>query len=217
MKKVLFIAILAILATNIANAQYAGDVKETWQKTITVPSSEVSVIEKLFTAWGSEFPGMYVNAFNKFKETGKAKHIEIYEDTYADFKVEFAPKNGYLEISTADTMIATENANFSIGDTVIRMNILTAVYWNLKSGNKLFAVSINDDGEIFPECALAFYEYDAAKGTLSPRPKIVKKVMDIIDDDEDTFVILPKQGKDLKYYDFRTDSEKTIKWNGNGF
>ena len=217
MKKTLFIAILAIFAANVANAQYAGDVKETWQKTINVPTSEASMIEKLFTAWGAEFPGMYVNAFNKFKETGKAKHVEIYEDAYADFKVDFAPKNGYIEISTADTMIATVDGNFLKGDTVIRQNILTAVYWNLKSGNKLFAVSINDDGEIFPECALAFYEYDAAKGTLSPRPKIVKKVMDTIDDDEDTFVILPKQGKDLKFYDYRISGMKTIKWNGNGF
>ena len=216
MKKYLFI-MAALLVGVAAYAQNAYDVKETWQKTVNVPTSEAPLIEKLFTAWGAEFPGMYVDAFNKYKETGKAKHIEIYEDAYADFKVECAPKNGYIEISTADTMIATENANFSIGDTIIRRNILTAVYWNLKSGNKLFAVSINDDGEIFPECALAFYEYDAAKGTLTPCPKIVKKVMDIIDDDEDTFVVLPKQGKDLKFYDFRTGGMKTIKWNGNGF
>ena len=217
MKKVLFIAILVVFAANVANAQEAGVVKESWQKTITVPASQASTIEQLFRAWGNAFPGAYVNAFNKFMETGKADKIEVFEDFYMDFKVDFAPKNGYIEISTADTMIATENANFSIGDTIVRSNILAAVYWNLKNGNKLFAVSINDDGEIFPECALAFYEYDAAKGTLSPCPKMVKKVLDIIDDDEDTFVILPKQGRDLKFYDFRTDGEKTIKWNGNGF
>lgn len=217
MKKVLFIAILVVFAANVANAQEAGVVKESWQKTITVPASQASTIEQLFRAWGNAFPGAYVNAFNKFMETGKADKIEVFEDFYMDFKVDFAPKNGYIEISTADTLIATENANFSIGDTIVRSNILAAVYWNLKNGNKLFAVSINDDGEIFPECALAFYEYDAAKGTLSPCPKMVKKVLDIIDDDEDTFVILPKQGRDLKFYDFRTDGEKTIKWNGNGF
>lgn len=217
MKKVLFIAILVVFAANVANAQEAGVVKESWQKTITVPASQASTIEQLFRAWGNAFPGAYVNAFNKFMETGKADKIEVFEDFYMDFKVDFAPKNGYIEISTADTLIATENANFSIGDTIVRSNILAAVYWNLKNGNKLFAVSTNDDGEIFPECALAFYEYDAAKGTLSPCPKMVKKVLDIIDDDEDTFVILPKQGRDLKFYDFRTDGEKTIKWNGNGF
>ena len=216
MKKYLFLMV-ALLVGVAANAQTAFDVKDLWQKTVNVPSSEAPIIEKLFTAWGTEFPGMYVDAFNKYKETGKAMHIKIDEDVYADFIVEFAPKNGYIEILSADTMIATENANFSIGDTIIRQNILTAVYWNLKNGNKLFAVSINEDGEIFPECALAFYEYDAAKGTLSPRPKIVKKVMGIIDDDEDTFVKLPKEGKDLKYYDFRTGKEATIKWNGNGF
>lgn len=209
---------MAILLMGVsAMAQDAGDVKETWKKIINVPAMKATTVEKLFTAWGQEFPGKYVDAFNKFKKTGKADKIEVYEDNYVDFKVDFSPKNGFLEISTADTMIATENANFSIGDTVIRRHTLTAVYWNLQNGNKLFAVSINDDGEIFPECALAFYEYEPAKGSLSPHPKIVKRVLDIINDDEDTFVILPKQGKDLKFYDFRTQGMKTIKWNGNGF
>lgn len=218
MKKVLFIAILAIFATNIANAQNADEVKESWQKTITVPASQASTIEKLFTAWGNEFPGAYVNAFNKFKKSGKADKIEIFEGYEMDYKVDLAPKNGFIEISTADTMIATVDGNFSKGDTIVRTHILTAVYWNLKNGNKLFAVSINDDGEVFPECALAFYEYDAAKGTLSPRPKIVKNVMDNIHDDEDTFVLLPKEGRDLHYIDYLDEGKlKTIKWNGNGF
>lgn len=200
-----------------AMAQEAGEVKETWKKIINVPTMKATTIEKLFTAWGQEFPGKYVEAFNKFKKTGKANRVEVYEDNYMDFKVDFSSKNGFLEISTADTMIATVNANFSIGDTIIRQHILTAVVWNLQNGNKLFAVSINDDGEIFPECALAFYEYDTTKGALFPSPKITKRVLDIINDDEDTFVILPKEGKDLKFYDFRTQGMKTIKWNGNGF
>ena len=163
-----------------AYAQDAELVKETWQKTITVTASEAPMIEKLFTAWGKEFPGKYVDAFNKFKSTGKADKVEIYEDLTMDFVVLFEPKNGYIEISNADTMIATVDGNFIKGDTIIRQHILSAVYWNLQNGNKLFAISINDDGEILPECALAFYEYDATKGTLNPRPKIVKKVMDII-------------------------------------
>lgn len=216
MKKLLFIAILAVFAVNFAKAQDVEEIKASWQKTITVPASDAPIIEKLFSAWGAAFPGMYVDAFNKFKKTGKAKNIDYYGDPI-DFKVDLSTKNGYLEIFNADTMIATVDGNFVKGDTIIRQHILTAVYWNLQNGNKLFAVSIKNDGEIFPECALLFYEYDAAKGTLSPRPKIVKNVMDVINDDEDTFVILPKQGKDLKYYDFRTEGLKTIKWNGNGF
>lgn len=212
-----FLLALALLMGVAAYAQDAELVKETWQKTITVAASEAPMIEKLFTAWGKEFPGKYVDAFNKFKRTGKADKVEIYEDLTMDFVVLFEPKNGYIEISNADTMIATVDGNFIKGDTIIRQHILTAVYWNLQSGNKLFAISINDDGEILPECALAFYEYDATKGTLNPRPKIVKKVMDIINDDEDTFVVLPKQGKDLKFYDFQIGGMKTIKWNGNGF
>lgn len=214
MKKALFIAILAVSAVNVANAQNADEIKESWQKTINVPASDAPVIEKLFTAWASEFPGSYVDAFNKFKQTGKADKIEVYEGFETDYKVNFLPKSGYLEIDGSYVLSISIDG---ITDQIEKSHILTAVYWNLKNGNKLFAVSINDDGEIFPECALAFYEYDANKGTLSPRPKIVKNVLDIIDDDEDTFVILPKEGKDLKYYDFRTESEKTIKWNGNGF
>lgn len=217
MKKLVLLAIVAVVLGYTAKAQDAEEFRENWQKTITVSASQTTTIEKLFTAWGKEFPGKYVDAFNKFKKTGKADKIEIYEDNYRDFKVDLAPKNGFLEISTADTMICDVNANFSIGDTVIRVNILTAVYWNLQNGNKLFAVSIEDDGEIFPECALAFYEYDINKGTLTPRPKIVQKVMDIINNSEDIFIVLPKEGKDLEFYDSQIEGMQTIKWNGNGF
>lgn len=214
MKKALLIAILAAFAISIADAQEADEVKATWQKTISVPDSQASTIEKLFTAWGKEFPGIYVDAFNKFKATGKADKIKIYDDEM-DFDVEFAPKNGYLEISGTYVLIFTQDG---VTEDLSKDHTLTATYWSLPNGNKLFGVSIKDDGEVFPECALAFYEYDAAKGTLSPRPTIVQKVMNNIDDDEDTFVILPKEGRDLHYIDNLDDGKlKTIKWNGNGF
>ena len=212
-----FLLALVLMVGMAAYAQDAEELKESWQKTITVPASEAPLIEKLFTAWGHEFPGMYVDAFNQFKQTGKANNIDYYGNPL-DFTVDFAPKNGYIEISTADTMIAEVDGNFNKGDTIIRRHILTSVYWSLKNGNKLFAVSINDDGEVFAECALMFYEYDATKGKLSPRPEIVKNVLDNIHDDEDTFVILPKEGRDLHYIDYFDEGKlKTIKWNGNGF
>ena len=214
MKKALLIAILAVFATCFANAQQAEEVKGTWQKTITVPDSQASTIEKLFTAWGKEFPGIYVDAFNKFKATGKADKIAIYDDIM-DFDVEFAPKNGYLEINGSHIFTITQDG---ITEEFSRNHILAATYWSLPNGNKLFGVSINDDGEVFAECALVFYEYDVAKGTLTPRPKIVQKVMDFINDDEDTFVILPKEGRDLQYIDNLSGGKpKTIKWTGNGF
>ena len=117
-------------------------------------------------------------------------------------------------------MIAQVDANFRKGDTIVRKHILNAAYWNLPSGNKLFGISIEDDGEIFAECALAFYEYDVNKGTLSPSPQMVKKVMAIVNDDPETFIILPKEGRDLKYLDFNPHGDityKTIKWKGKGF
>ena len=215
MKKALIIAIIAVFATSVAIAQEAYDVKETWQKTITVPASQASTIEKLFTAWGQEFPGAYVNAFNKFKKTGKADKIEIFEGVEMDFNVDFAPKDGYLEINGVQVFSFTDG---DYTEEIERAHILQAVYWSLPNGNKLFGVSIKDDGEVFPECALALYEYDSAKGTLTPRPKIVQKVMDVINDDEDTFLMLPKEGRDLHYIDYLDDGKlKTIKWTGNGF
>lgn len=217
MKKALLVVILAVFTANIAIAQEADEFRENWQQTITVPDSEASTIEKLFGAWGKVFPGKYVDAFHKFKETGNADKIEVFEDYQMDFKVDLATKNGFIEISTADTMIATVDGNFNKGDTIVRRNILNAVYWNLKSGNKLFAVSMNDDGEVFSECAIAFYEYDAKKGTLTPRTQTTKKVLDIINDTE-TFVRLPKEGRDLHYIDYSDyGKQKSIKWNGNGF
>ena len=200
-----------------AKAQDAEEFREKWQKTITVSESQTTTIEKLFTAWGKQLPGQYVDAFNKFKKTGKADKIEAYENLFRDFKVDLAPKNGYIEISAADTMIAEVDGNFRKGDTIVRVHILNAAYWNLPNGNKLFGISIEDDGEIFAECALAFYEYDVNKGTLSPRPKMVQKVMAIVNDDTETFIKLPKEGRDLNYYDYSIDGYKTIKWKGNGF
>lgn len=215
MKKLVLLTIVAVVLGYTAKAQDAEEFREHWQETITVPASQTTTIEKLFTAWGKQFPGQYVDVFNKFKKTGKAdKDIVHSEDYY--YNVDLAPKNGYIEIFTADTTISDVDANFSKGDTIVRKHILNAAYWNLKNGNKLFGISIEDDGEIFPECALAFYEYDVNKGTLSPRPQIVQKVMAIVNDATDTFIILPKEGRDLKYYEY-SEGYITIEWKGDGF
>ena len=217
MKRLVLLTVVAVVLGYTANAQDAEELREHWQKTVTVPASQATTIEELFTAWGKQFPGQYVDAFNKFKKTGKADKIEVYEDNFSNFNVDLAPKNGFIEISTADTMIAEVDGNFRKGDTIVRKHILNAAYWNLNNGNKLFGISIEDDGEIFAECALVFYEYDLNKGTLSPRPQMVQKVMAIVNDDTETFIILPKEGRDLKYYDYSIDGYKTIKWKGNGF
>ena len=209
MKKILFIALLAVFAASTASAQDTRKVKDTWEKTITVPNSQATIIEKLFTAWGKEFPGSFVDAFNQFKKTGKANLIIVSEkegvEKYAmDFNVDLAPKNGYLEMYEK-----VENGAH-----------LTAVYWNLQNGNKLFGIFLNDsflcdDSEeitILYEKALMFYEYDAAKGTLTPRPEISKKVLSVAD-----YPRLPKEGRDIEYWDNKTQSNQKLKWNGNGF
>ena len=121
-------------------------------------------------------------------------------------------------------MIAEVDGNFAKGDTITREHILQAVYWNLPNGNKLFGVSIEIDGEIFANCAVMFYEYNAAKGKLTPRADVVKRIygkMGIsnppVGDETEIFIKLPKVGRDIKYNDYSSGSEKIIKWNGNGF
>ena len=217
MKKALLVVIMALFTANIAMAQEADEFRENWQQTIIVPDSETSTIEKLFEAWGKVFPGKYVDAFNKFKETGNADKIEFLWGFENDFKVELAPKNGFLEIDGTFVLHLPEDNQGQMSGDVTKTHILTAAIWNLQNGNKLFAVSINDDGEVLAECAIAFYEYDAKKGTLTPRTQTTQKVLDIINDTE-TFVRLPKEGRDLHYIDYGDyGKQKTIKWNGNGF
>ena len=75
MKKTLFIAIMAIFTANFANAQNAEDLSLNGNKTISVAASQAPVIEKLFTAWGKEFPGEFVEIFNTFKKTGKTNYF----------------------------------------------------------------------------------------------------------------------------------------------
>ena len=212
MKKILFIALLAVLAASTASAQDPEELRDTWQKTITVPNSQATIVEKLFNAWGKVFPGSFVEIFDTYKKTGKTDNQGL-----SDYKVDLAPKNGFIEIYGSWSMTVEEDCNFTKGDVVTREQILQAVYWNLPNGNKLFGVSIKSDGEIFADCTVMFYEYNVAKGTMTPRADIVKKVMTAIEDDTETFVKLPKEGRDLKYYDYSSGGDKAIKWNGNGF
>lgn len=223
MKKILTIAVLAVFATITASAQmyddYVDELRDTWQKTITVPNSQAPLVEKLLLAWGKEFPNEFMEIFNTYKKTGDTKNQGLY-----NYKVDYAPKNGFIEIYGSWSMIADVNGNFLKGDTITREEILQAVYWNLPNGNKLFGISVEIDGEIFANCMIAFYEYNVAKNVLTPRADVVKRIYDKMGvsyppegDEAEIFVKLPKVGRDIKYNDYSTDREKVIKWNGNGF
>ena len=156
---------------------------------------------------------MLVDKFYEYKFTdGKIDKQDL--DTV---NVDYAPKNGFIEIYFSNSFVVDAEGNFEKGEVVTRENILQAVYWNLPSGNKLFGVSIKVEEEIFSDCTVMFYEYNVAKGTLTPRADITKNVLDAIDHDSEIFVKLPKQGRDLKYWDYASGADKVIKWNGNGF
>ena len=213
MKKISIIAIMALLATNTANAQDPEELRDSWQKTITVRPSQDPIVEKLFMAWGEEFPGKLVDVFYEYKySNGK-----IDKQDKDSVNVDYAPKNGFIEIYSSKSTVVKEDGNFVKGEVITRESILQAVYWSLPSGNKLFGISIKVDGEIFPECAALFYEYNVAKETLTPRADITQNVLTAIDQSTEIFVKLPKQGRDLKYFDYASDADKVIKWNGSGF
>lgn len=220
MKKISIIAIMALFATNIANAQDPEELRDSWQKTITVRATQDPIVERFFTAWGEEFPGKIVDLFYEYKYSNG----RIDKQDKDSVNVDYAPKNGFIEIYSSKSTVVKEDGNFVKGEVITRENILQAVYWNLPSGNKLFGVSIKVDEEIFSNCAVMFYEYDATKGNLTPRADIVKSVMEKMGisyppegEDAEIFVKLPKQGRDLKYFDYAAGADKVIKWNGNGF
>ena len=54
MKKILAIALMTVFATITASAQmyddYVDELRDTWQKTITVPNSQAPVVKKLLLA-----------------------------------------------------------------------------------------------------------------------------------------------------------------------
>ena len=145
MKKALLIAILAVFATNIANAQDPEELENTWQKNISVKESQDPIVERLFMSWAEEFPGMLVDKFYEYKFTdGKIDKQDL--DTV---NVDYAPKNGFIEIYFSNSFVVDAEGNFEKGEVVTRENILQAVYWNLPSGNKLFGVSIKVEEEIW--------------------------------------------------------------------
>ena len=190
MKKILIITFLAVFAACTANAQNVLQIEESWQKTITVPESQDPLIEKLFTAWGKEFPGVYVNAFKQYKETGKAKNVEYVGEKF-NFKVIYMPKKGEIYMSS-DTLHS-------------HSYLLQAYYWDLRNGNKLFGVSVFEN---FGSSAWAFYEYNATNGTLTPRPDLVNKLRGIIGEDnvQTTWVTFGA----CTVYCNRLDASKTI-------
>jgi len=215
MKKFLFIALLAVFAASTASAQgWFGESDEEYEVTITVPPSQSTIIEKLFTAWGKKFPGRFVEAYHVSKKTGETENVRVVDvnDSDSYFKVDCSPKNGFIETSVIDT---TTDVNGYY--TNLYTCSLTAVYWNLPNGNKLFGVCFNYDGPDIHDCDVGFYEYNADKGVMTPNTAVTDKVREIIGSPK-YFVQLPKIGRDIEYYDPNdTTTKKTIKWNGNGF
>lgn len=220
MKRLLIIALLAVFSTITASAQtYDYDVDElrdNWEKTITVPASDAPIVEKLFKAWSKVFPTTFAGIFDQYQKAGNTNNQGLY-----DYKVDYAPKNGFIEIYGSWSVTAEEDGNFKKGDVITKENILHAVYWNLPNGNKLFGVSVKADGECLANCAVFFYEYNVSKNVLTPRTDITNKIFGIIGEDTETFVQLPKVGRDIKYKGYDVKAEKmtdfVIKWNGNGF
>ena len=180
-------------------------IEKSWQKTITVPESQDPLIEKLFTAWCKECPSWYTEAFNKYQETGKAKPF-VWNGYQMDYSC-----NKYLEINSIDILCSYKDFR-----SVKYAYTLYTSIWTLKNGNPLFSIFVGED--VFINM-LAFYEYNAAKGTLTPRPDIADKVWNLVGDNNKnrTYIYIKSNSYNVEFFDHNTKQRNKIQWDINEF
>lgn len=182
-----------------AHEQSIRNLQTTWATTIPVNGTQTAMIDRLLLAWAAKNPVPWIKYYQEYLEAPVNFNSEI-------VNIDYAPKNGYLSVR------ALSQYN----------NDLDACYWNLANGNKLLGIYLlachevdESDPSANPKFddVLMFYEYDVQKKQLTPRPEMAARVTKQVGKNA---ISLPKQGRDITYYDFKVGATKTIKWN-NGF
>ncbi|MBR5687431.1 MAG: hypothetical protein IKX36_05690 [Prevotella sp.] len=103
--------------------------------------------------------------------------------------------------------------------------LTTCCYWNRNDGHKLFAVWMVEEHEDSSDEArlLLFYDYDPYTDTMTPEPKLTRKVERAMEDFDSYDVKLPAQGKDIELIGYVYDHDSSensyymLHWNGYDF
>ena len=149
-------------------------VREGWkQRTITVPgqnSDIVALFEAFHNAWPTHEGSRIMHLANP--------ELYIEDEFYEDGSV-IDRKNGYVE----SAWLQGED-----------LGAISACVWNRNNGHKLFAVTFDCLKKNF----ICFYDFDPAKGTLTPEKSPIKKEHLNYPDRNPAWYTLPRVGKRLE-------------------
>lgn len=178
----------------------------------------LSVDAKGKTAGIEDFAKAFAKAYGEYKPnkvmynhlTGNRKANDA-DELLREFEVYVNAKSGYLgcELPTEYDWLTT------------------CCYWRRDNGHSLVAFWLSEahEGSDTDDTLLAFYDYDPATGTMTPEPKLARKI-DMAMQRYDAYTVrLPEQGKDIEVTGHKADHENDnyvntqylFRWNGNDF
>lgn len=97
---------------------------------------------------------------------------------------------------------------------------LSACVWKRSNGHRLFAVRFTQSVGVFPHSIVLFYDFDAAKGTLTPVDHALSQFMPAFNESsvDAVSIELPQIGKDVQVQEYIMgwyfSIKHTYKWNG---
>ena len=203
MKKNLYFLLLFVMAVTSASAQDREfescplDVIDKGWGTKTITNVINGSLGIMLESFNRTWPTWMGGAICETMEQGLAKRVL---DKETALTVTVDTKNGYAEVDDGGTDGA----------------YMSACFWNRSNGHKLFAVRIGKPTDPCLEF-VCFYDYDAAKKTLTPEPDILTGFR-WGDRGEFTqiFCRLPRKGKTLLIDEWGNDGPKqhSFTWDG---
>ena len=196
-RMLLFFVFSATLLTVSAQKLYElDDLRAGWAKK-TITGVQNGNIIALLTAFNKAWPTAPGTAILKDGENPDAQDNE--------YHFEIDKPNGYV----------------SAGELGDYGQDLAACVWRRSNGHRLFAVDYCQSVGVFPQSSVFFYDYDAAKGTLTPEPNALTRFEPSFPVGEQSDAVLfqlPKVGKDVVVNEYMTywgfSIKHHYKWNG---
>ncbi|MCQ2973959.1 MAG: hypothetical protein MJ211_04035 [Bacteroidales bacterium] len=193
MRKILLIVCATIFALNV-NAQTVSSVLDNgeYQNGTTIYAKANAGIGDMLKAFGDNFGGEFMDAFNQYLKNKDAYNNSMYY-------IDYAPQNGYAKIDMA----------------VQYSNYIESCYWKRTNGHKLLAIYVYESGEgDYENACLLFYDYNPATNAMEPDLNLYEKFVPIVE--KGYSIKLPKTGKNI-IYGFYNKPQKTATWTGMNF